>query len=108
VSAHSVIFTTTDDGDQAERIARGLVERRLAACVQISRVASHYVWDGETTQSAEYLLAIKTSAARYDDVAAFVMAEHHYEVPELIEVPVSRGSPGYLGWIDSMTGAQGQ
>jgi periplasmic divalent cation tolerance protein len=103
-----VIFTTTDDADEAERIARGLVERQLAACVQISRVASHYVWDGDATRSEEYLLAIKTSADCYDDVSAFIFAKHHYEVPEVIEVPVTRGSPAYLGWIDSMTGPEGQ
>jgi periplasmic divalent cation tolerance protein len=99
-----VIVTTTDDVDEAERLASGLVERRLAACVQISRVTSHYIWDGDSTRAEEYLLAIKTSATRYDDVSAYIVAEHHYDVPELIEVPITRGSPGYLAWIDTMSG----
>ena len=103
-----MVYTTTDDAEEAARLARGLLDGRLAACVQIGRVASHYVWNGTPTQVEEYVLAIKTSSSRYEEVAAFIAAEHHYELPEVIEVPITRGSSGYLDWIDSATGLPGQ
>jgi periplasmic divalent cation tolerance protein len=79
-----------------------LVDARLAACVSIGApVTSMYHWQGATETSDEVPLTIKTRAELFDEVAAAVRARHPYELPEIIAVPITHGTPDYLAWLDA-------
>ena len=97
-------MTTTDAREDAERLARDLVERRLADCVQVLvPISSTFRLQGAIETAEEWLCLIKTTAARFDAVAAHVETNHAYETPELTAVPVDHGSPAYLAWLSSAT-----
>lgn len=96
-----VVFSTCASADEAERLARRLVEERLAACVNVvSPVRSFYRWQGVVENAAEFLLVIKSSRALFEPLRAVLEAAHSYELPEVIALPVVEGSPNYLSWID--------
>ena len=96
-----VVFNTCGSLDEAERLSRRLVDERLAACVTvISPVRSFYRWKDEVTDSAEWLLMIKTSRAMFEPLRAVLESSHSYELPEVIAIPVIEGSPNYLAWIE--------
>ena len=95
-----VVLTTCGNDEDANALARALVEQRLAACVNaISRVASTYRWRGEVQQDQETLLIIKTSAERLAAVEKTIREKSKYELPELIALPVAAGGADYLAWI---------
>jgi periplasmic divalent cation tolerance protein len=95
-----LVFTTLPDRDRAEALARELVERRLAACVNIlAPCASMYHWDGKIETAAEIPLVAKTTEDRYAALEACIVAAHPYDLPEIVAVPVARGLPGYLAWV---------
>jgi periplasmic divalent cation tolerance protein len=95
-----VVFCTCGDSGEAQRIARDLVEARLAACVNIlPSIQSVYRWRGEVETAQEVLLFIKTLAARFPELQQRIIHLHSYETPEIIAVPVSAGLDKYLGWI---------
>jgi periplasmic divalent cation tolerance protein len=98
-----VVITTCGSADEAARIAAALLDARLAACVQVTDIQSHYVWQGRRTSEPEKLLLVKTRMALYPRVEAAIKAAHSYEVPEVICLPVVAGSPAYLGWIGEVT-----
>ena len=84
----------------AERIARALVEERLAACVNIvPGVVSIYRWKGNVEQESELLLVIKTLAERVDALKARLLEMHPYELPEVVVIPIGGGHGAYLEWI---------
>lgn len=96
-----VVFSTCDSEEQAGRIARELVEQKLAACVNILPGArSVYRWKGQMEDSAEWLLIIKSRRDLMDKLRAAIGKIHTYEVPELLAVPVVDGSENYLAWLD--------
>ena len=96
-----VVLSTCTDAAEAERIARRLVEARLAACVNIvSGVRSFYRWQGKTEDASECLLIIKSSRPRFDRLRAEIEQLHSYEVPEIVALPLVDGSPNYLNWLD--------
>jgi periplasmic divalent cation tolerance protein len=102
--SYLMVMTTTDAREDAERLARGLVEQRLAACVQVlGPISSTYRWEGAVETAEEWLCLVKTTGARFEALAAHVEANHGYETPELTAVPVSHGSPAYLAWVSSAT-----
>lgn len=103
-----IVFTTAGTHDEAARIARTLVERRLAACVNIvGPIESVYRWRDAIETSPEFLLLIKTSLSRFDAVRNAIKELHSYELPECIEVGVDAGSPEYLAWLgESVTPEQ--
>jgi periplasmic divalent cation tolerance protein len=87
------------------RIAKALVEERLAACVNIvPGVRSIYAWKGRVCDDRELLLVIKTTRGRYAALERRVKAMHPYEVPEVIALPIVRGSSGYLKWVRGIEG----
>lgn len=97
-------MTAIDDADRAARIARLLVERRLAACVQVlGPVTSTYRWEGRIETASEHLLLIKTSAPAYEGCAAALADLHPYDTPEIIATPIVAGLAGYLDWIGQET-----
>jgi periplasmic divalent cation tolerance protein len=98
-------MTTTDAREHADRLARSLVEERLAACVQVlGPIASTYRWQGQVETAEEWLCLIKTTTHRFNALAAHVDANHGYDTPELTAVPISDGSPRYLAWVSGETG----
>jgi periplasmic divalent cation tolerance protein len=99
-----LVLTNAPDADTAERIARHLVSRRLAACVNaLAPCRSVYRWQGVIEETEEIPLLIKTTAARYPEVEAAIRALHPYELPEVVAVRVERGLPAYLAWIAQET-----
>ncbi|MEC5384747.1 divalent-cation tolerance protein CutA [Uliginosibacterium sp. H3] len=99
-----MVLTTVPDADTAQKIARSLVERRLAACVNIlAPCQSIYNWQGSVEDSNEIPMLIKTTAARYGMLEAAITALHPHEVPEIVALPLSHGLPEYLGWVVAET-----
>jgi periplasmic divalent cation tolerance protein len=97
---YRLVVCTAGSDEQAETIARALVERRLAACVNIvGSTCSVYRWKGEVVRDAEILLLIKTTADAFERVRDAIRALHSYEVPEIIALPIREGDPPYLDWI---------
>ena len=96
-----IALTTCGSPEQAAELARELVSRRLAACVNVLPGArSFYWWDDSVTEDAETLLVIKTRADLLPALETAIHELHSYDLPEFITLPVSDGSDAYLGWID--------
>ena len=101
MSGRVVALSTVGSAEDADRLARALVERRLAACVNVvPGVVSHYRWKGELQRDEERLLVIKTRAERIDALREALRELHPYELPELVAFEVSDGSEEYLKWLD--------
>lgn len=96
-----VVLVTCGSRAEAQRIARHIVSRRLAACVNLleSPVQSVYRWKGKVEKAREFLLLIKTTSARLASLEAEVKRLHSYDVPEFIALPILAGSPKYLAWL---------
>ena len=98
------VVTTTERREDAEKIAGLLVEKRLAACVQIvGPVLSIYRWKENVERAEEWQCHIKTRAGLYDDVEAAIKASHPYETPEIMALPILQGSQEYLAWLHEQT-----
>ena len=94
------MVTTTASRANARDIAKAVVDRRLAACVQVvGPIESTYRWQGRIETAREWLCLIKTTRTRYRKLAAAVEALHPYDTPEIIVVPITAGSRRYLGWL---------
>jgi periplasmic divalent cation tolerance protein len=101
VSQRVVALSTVGSAEDAERIARALVERRLAACVNVvPGVASVYRWKGEICRDQEWLLVVKTRGEKLDALREALVALHPYELPELVALPIEAGHAPYLAWLD--------
>ncbi len=95
-----VVLTTTPDADEAESLARRIIEAKLAVCVQIlPGVTSFYYWKDAVQKHAEFLLLIKTLAENYPDLEEFIRSNHSYEVPEIVAIRAQNVSDNYLMWI---------
>jgi periplasmic divalent cation tolerance protein len=99
-----LVITNLPDRDSAGRLAHVLIEKRLAACINVlSPCRSVYRWQGKTEDAEEFPLLIKTTCERYPALEAAIRAAHPYELPEIIAVPLASGLPAYLEWVDSET-----
>jgi len=99
-----VVLVTCATAAEAGAIAEALVREKLAACVTIGgAVQSVFRWQGDVSRETEYQLVIKTRRACFDALERCVRALHSYEVPEIIALPIMRGSADYLNWIDENT-----
>jgi periplasmic divalent cation tolerance protein len=98
-----VVLSTCTSAKEAQRIARALVERKLAACVNVLRapVVSVYRWNEKVQLAREVLLFIKTSGARFAAIEREIKRLHGYKVPEIIGLPIARGSRDYLAWLSA-------
>jgi len=97
-----LVLSTASSQAEAARIAEELVERRLAACVNvIGRIQSFYRWEDKLQRAEEYLMIIKTDRANEEKVREAIRELHSYELPEFITVPVEGGTAEYLSWMDS-------
>ncbi len=96
-----LVLTTCGSPEEARRIAQELVERRLAACVNIvPQIESVYRWKGEVETATEWLLIIKTTADAFEQLRTALGKLHSYDVPECIEITIEDGSAAYLEWIE--------
>ncbi len=99
------VLTTTGSEEEAGRIAAVLVERRLAACVQVlGPIVSRYRWQGEVEEAKEWQCLAKTAAARYAEVETAIRELHSYDEPEIVATPIVAGSAGYLDWVSHSVG----
>lgn len=97
-----LVLNTCSSEDEAERLARLLVDRRLAACVSIvPRIRSVYRWKGAVESTEEWLLLIKSSRPQFAQLRAAVEGAHSYQVPELLALPVVDGAASYLEWMQA-------
>lgn len=95
-----IVLTTVPNIVEAESLARKIVEAKLAACVQIlPKMTSVYFWEGSVQKESEHLLLIKTLSEKYDELEAFIRANHSYSVPEIVAVNADRVSETYLKWL---------
>ena len=101
MSEHAVVLSTAGSEEEASRLAHALVERRLAACVNVvPGVRSVYRWSGAIHDASEWLLVIKTRRDRFPAVATALRELHSYELPEIVLLEVGDGDAAYLRWID--------
>jgi len=101
--AFCVVQTTIDDEARAHQMAAALVTQKLAACVQVTELTSHYIWKGAAAREKEFLLAAKARRGDFDALAAAIRALHTYELPEIIATPIIAGDPAYLDWVGRET-----
>jgi len=100
VEEYIQVFTTTERREDAEKIAKALVEKRLAGCVQIAgSIVSTYRWKGNVETAEEWLCSIKSKRSLYDELEKAIKEIHTYETPEIIAVPIVVGSREYLEWL---------
>ncbi|XP_011689152.1 PREDICTED: protein CutA homolog isoform X2 [Wasmannia auropunctata] len=100
---HSVAYVTVPDDAVAKRLARGLVENKLAACVNIiPQLTSIYEWEGKIQEEPELLLMIKTRTEKIDALTKYVKENHPYTVCEVISLPIQNGNSDYLKWISDV------
>jgi periplasmic divalent cation tolerance protein len=96
-----LVFVTASSLEEARKLTQGILEKHLAACVNILPVVeSHYRWKGKVETSSEVMLVIKSSAEQFEALAGFVRKYHSYECPEIIAVAAHEISPGYRSWWD--------
>jgi periplasmic divalent cation tolerance protein len=101
VTGRLIVLSTVGKAEDAERIARELVERGLAACVNVvPGVVSHYRWKGKLERDDERLLVIKTTAERFERLRETLVSLHPYELPEVVAVAITAGHEPYLSWLD--------
>jgi periplasmic divalent cation tolerance protein len=98
-----LVMTTTDSADEAKSLAHIAVEKKLAACVQSMSISSTYWWNDKIEESNEFLLLFKTTHAAAKKLRTFIETEHSYDIPEVIEIPITGGSDAYLQWISANT-----
>jgi periplasmic divalent cation tolerance protein len=102
-----IVFSTAESQQQAKEIARELVERRVAACVNVTGpITSTYWWQGKVEISDEWLLIIKTTADQFASVSRWIKELHSYELPECVSLEIAEGSAEYLRWIDESLAAE--
>jgi periplasmic divalent cation tolerance protein len=102
--SHCMVLVTCKSETEASSLASDIVHNKLAACVQMNPVVSVYTWDGQVQTEAETRLVIKTRTALYPALEAFVQKHHSYDVPQILQIPISQGLPVFLDWIDQTTG----
>ena len=99
-----LILTNVPDQTTAEKLARALIDNRAAACVNVlAPCRSIYRWQGAVEMADEIPLLIKSTVANYADVERIVRAQHPYDVPELIALPITQGLPAWLDWLAQET-----
>ncbi len=97
-----VVLTTAPNTNEAETLAEAIINAKLAACAQIlPQMTSVYVWEGKVQRESEHLLLIKTLPEKWDELAAFITANHPYDVPEIVAVDAEKVTQPYRDWLTS-------
>jgi periplasmic divalent cation tolerance protein len=100
---YAIVMTTVSSKEDADKIARTLLAQRLAACIQVSQIQSYYTWQGSLNIDDEHMLVIKCKQADFNEIQDCIRANHRYEIPEIIQLPITAGLPDYLNWIGEVT-----
>ena len=101
MNEHCIIYITAGSKEEANKLSRGLVEEKLAFCVNaVPGIQSTYQWEGEIHVDDEILLIVKTRQDRYKTLEQWVKQNHSYDIPEIISLPIQKGLPEYLQAID--------
>lgn len=104
---NSIVYVTTPNEESAKKIAKAIINQKLAACVNIlPHVLSIYEWEGTLNEDSELLLLIKTTTANVDQLTKFVRENHPYSVAEVISVKIENGNPPYLDWVTKSVGTK--
>ena len=103
ITDYAVVLVTASSRLEAEKIAQALVEEKLAACVSFMPIHSIYTWKSELCQEDEWQLMIKTDLRQFEQLETKIKQLHSYEVPEIIALPIIKGSADYLNWISEQT-----
>ena len=99
-----VVFTTCGSEEEARKLAAALIEKRMAACVNIAApVTSVYRWKGKLEEAKEWMLIIKSRRERFEELRVVLEGAHSYELPEVLAIPVVEGSPNFLAWVEDET-----
>lgn len=101
MNEHLVVLITAKDKAEARRVARKLLQKKLAACVNFLPVESMFIWEGEIQEEDEVLMVVKTRIDAFDELMTTVKIAHSYDTPEIIGTPIVLGSREYLKWIDN-------
>ena len=105
MNGHIVVFTTAGSKEEASKLSRGLVEEKLAYCVNtVPSIQSTYFWEDKLCVDKELLLVIKTQEVKFTALELWIHENHSYDVPELIALPIVKGSADYLKCIDDWVG----
>lgn len=99
VSPYCVVLTTYADENVGKAMITSLLEKRLAACIQVQSIDSYYHWQGEVACDQEKLVIIKTTCDAYQAVEADILANHNYDTPQIVQLPITAGYQDYLTWI---------
>lgn len=100
---YGVVITTTSTDEETEKIAHALTNQKLAACVQVLPIKSFYTWKDKLNFENENLLLIKGKRSDFAEIEKCIKENHSYEVPEIVMVPIEKGSKEYLDWIKEVT-----
>lgn len=103
MNKYIMIMSTFDSMEELEKVSNILLEKRLVSCTQVSTIKSTYYWNEKLVTSDEYLLRMKTKKELYSDVETIILANHSYEVPQIVAYDISMGYTEYLKWIDKET-----
>ncbi len=95
------VTTTVETHGQAEKLSRGILQKRLAACVQIIACQSWYHWQGQLEQAEEFKLLLKTSEEVHAELIEYIEKHHPYDTPEMLTLPVIHANASYLAWLIS-------
>lgn len=98
------IMTTTDSLEEARSISATLVERRLAACAQISSIQSYYSWEGAVQNDDEFRILLKTTDERYAEAEAAILELHSYDLPAIVAFDITQAYGPYADWVADTTG----
>jgi periplasmic divalent cation tolerance protein len=102
-SSFSLLMTSVDTRQAADLIIARALDLKLAACVQVCAVESHYVWEGQRRSAPELMLTMKIKSEDYADLAAAICDVHPYGTPEVLRIDIVEGDPRYLGWLRAVT-----
>lgn len=103
MSRYCIAISTFADTEQAQKVIDTILNEKLAACIQVMDIKSHYMWGGAVCHDDEKLVLFKTSWSKYDMLEQRVKELHPYDTPEMIAVDIERGLDSYLQWIDEVT-----
>jgi periplasmic divalent cation tolerance protein len=102
---YSIVITTTNSSEEAAKIAEILLYSKLAACIQVHQIKSYYTWQCNINIDDEQQLIIKCKTQDFQKIQDCIKENHSYEIPEIIQIPISASLPEYLRWIEEVTAA---
>jgi periplasmic divalent cation tolerance protein len=100
---YSIVLTTASSPEEAAKIAQMLLTAKLAACIQVNQIKSYYTWQGSINIDDEQQLLIKCKTQDFAIIQKYIKENHSYETPEIVQIPITEGSPEYLQWINAST-----